>query len=153
MCGRLWPLLLLSLTACAPKVSDGAATQTMRAGDLEITVSAPKWVTRQEFYPLKVTYTNTSSKAVELSDPFSCGHLQVQDAVTGKVLKPPRQTNYGCFTDLTMLTLAPGQSHSGAFSGIIEKYPTGSYRIAPEQLQLRFGKSRPAVQEIRFQIR
>ncbi len=97
MCRRLLPLLLLSLTACAPKVSGEAATQTMRAGDLEITVSAPKWVTRQEFYPLKVTYTNKGKRTLNLSDPLDCAYIWGAEQIeSGKAPKP--RTTYACPT-------------------------------------------------------
>ena len=105
---------------------------------------------------MRATYTNKSGKAVKLADPFDCGYIWgVEEAATGKVLKPPRQTTYAC----TMLPaeiklLAPGESYTGVFSGIISKYPKGLYRIAPQGLHMQMHGSRLAdIQEIRFQIR
>lgn len=160
---RLWPLLLLSLTACAPKVSGEAVTQTMRAGDLEITASAPKWVTRQELYPLKVTYTNKGKKTLKFFDPLDCAYIWgAKQLESGKVLEPKR--NYACPTITASLkTLAPNESYTGEFSAIISGYPAGEYRITPKQLQqlspsdYRVKAARlpltPPPQEIRFQIR
>lgn len=164
---RLWPLLLLSLTACAPKVSGEVVTQTMRAGNLEITVSAPERVTRQELYPLKVTYTNRGKQSVEFSDPFHCSLIwDVQEVNSGKPLEP--LGNYGCTADIPALKkLAPDESYAGEFSAIISGYPAGEYRITPEQLRqlsplnyhagdIKAGYGQPLTpppKEIRFQIR
>ena len=52
MTRKLWPLLLLTLTACGPKVSPEVVTQTVRVGEFEVQLSAPQWVKRQEFYPV-----------------------------------------------------------------------------------------------------
>lgn len=163
MCRRLLPLLLVSLTACAPKVSGEAATQTMRAGDLEITVSAPEWVTRQEFYPLKVTYTNKGKRTLNLSDPLDCAYIWGAEQIeSGKAPKP--RTTYACPTiPAALKTLAPNESHAGEYHVIISGYPAGEYRLTPEQLrQLSPAEYRakaarlpltPPPQEIRFQIR
>ncbi len=169
MSRRLCLLLLLPLAACAPKVSPQASKQTLRAGDLEITVTAPRWVTRQELYPLSVTYTNKGQQRVEFSDPFHCPMIWgVEEAQSGKVPEPKGQTQYGCTTDMPeMKILAPGESYAGGLRGIISKYPAGEYRISPgplntlRPLNYRAGKVRkgngptltPQLQPIRFQIR
>ncbi len=149
----MWPLLLLSLTACGSKVSIEAVTQTLRAGDLEITVTSPKWVTPQEFYPLKVSYANKSDRAVEFSDPFHCPLIwNVEDETSGKVLEP--KSNHACRTDMPPnKVLGPGENYSGEFKAIISKYPKGQYRIAPQQLQMQLHSSQRALQPIQFQIR
>lgn len=165
----VWPLLLLGLTACTPKVAPPGTDQTLRAGDLEITVKAPQWVTRQELYPLQVTYTNRGTLPAEFSDPFHCGMIwDVQEVTSGKAPKPSGQTNYGCTADIPPLrTLAPNESYAGEFRAIISRYPKGEYRITPQQLRVlsplnyRAGEVReghgpaltPAPQEIRFEIR
>lgn len=164
---RLWPLLLLSLTSCAPKVSGEAVTQTMRAGDMEITVSAPKWVTRQEFYPLKVTYTNKGKQTLKLSDPLDCAYIWgAEQRESGKVPEP--LGNYGCPSiPAPMKTLAPGESYAGEYHVIISGYLADEYRLTPEQLRqlsplnyhagdIKAGYGQPLTpppKEIRFQIR
>lgn len=137
MSKSLWPLLLLTLTACASRVAEGGTDQTLRAGDLELTVTAPAWVGRQELYPIQVTYTNQGKQAVEFSDPFHCSMIwNVQEVTSGAPLKPAGQSNFGCTANIPPLkTLEPNESYAGEFSAIISKYPAGQYRITPEQLQ------------------
>lgn len=167
MSRRLSLLLLLPLAACTSKVSPNGTHQTMRAGDLEINVTAPEWVRRQELYPLKVTYTNPGQQAVEFSDPFHCPMIWgVEEVKSGKVPKPVGQTQYGCTTDaVPPKLLAPGESYAGELRGIISKYPAGVYRLTSQRLRqlrptVRVGKDKwqtpeftPPVQEIRFEIR
>lgn len=166
--GAAFSLAALALTGCGPKVAGEGAAQIFRAGEIEVRLTAPAWVTRQEFYPLGVTYTNRAAQPVEFSDPFHCSFIwNVEEASSGEVPQPPGQSNYGCTTDIPPLkTLAPGESYAGEFRAIIGKFPRGNYRIAPEDLgglrllNLRVGGGErrapeftPAPQEIRFEIR
>lgn len=132
MSKSLWPLLLLTLTACAPKVSTEVVTQTLRAGDLEVSLSAPQWVTRQDFYPVKVTYTNRGEQTAEFFDPLDCSFLGVE-GVDQKV-SPNREV--ACSTKpAPVVKLAPNEVHSGVSQGVIAGLPKGRYRIASQDLQ------------------
>lgn len=160
--------LTLVLASCAPKASQEAVTQILRLGELEVQITAPRWVTPQAFYPLEVTYTNRAEQAVTFSDPFHCMFIwDVKKASGSPVPRPPGQTTYGCTTDIpSTKTLAPGESYRGPFKAIIEKFPKGQYRLDPEQLRtlkvlnyrVNGGEPRqpeftPSPQAIRFEIR
>lgn len=151
--------LVAGWVVLAPKASWAVNRQTVSAGDLQIELAAPLWVTERRFYPLKVTYTNLGSAPVEIMDPFHCPYIwQVEDVKTGKVPEPERQTNYACTTEARAPTiLGAGESLSGRLSGIIDRFPKGEYRLGAETWQAVAGKDwrklSPKPQEVRFEIR
>lgn len=152
-------LLALTLTGCQPQVSSEVQTQTLRLGELQIRLDAPLWVSRQSFYPLKVTYSNLGSEPLNIGDPFGCSFIwRVVDVKTGEVPKPDRQTNYGCTMEGRAPTmLGAGESLSGTMGGIIDRFPKSEYRLGAETWQAVAGKDwrqlSPKPQEVRFEIR
>ncbi|WP_261664192.1 hypothetical protein [Deinococcus sp. Marseille-Q6407] len=147
-----------------------AETQTVRAGDLQVKLEAPRWVWDRSLYPLKVTYTNVGDAPVEMMDPFQCPYIwQVEDVSTGIVPEPERAVNYGCTTELRPpIPLGPGKSLRVTNKAIIGGFPKGKYRIPAKVLpvhveyrnpteappsQQGLEEAHPAPQEVRFEIR